>query len=104
MLHKLALVFIGLFALFSNLGFAQQTYIKVGEAQAKKSQLAFPLMNNVGTTKSASAIKGATEVYNSTKKNLELSSYFNIMPLEGFLENTSELSVKPKPESNGFFI
>lgn len=102
MLNKLSLIVATLLSLLSIGAFSQQTYIKVGEAQAKKSNLAFPLMNNVGTAKSAAAIKGATEVFNSAKKNLELSSYFNIMPIEGFLENTSELSVKPKPESNGF--
>ena len=70
--------------------------IKVGDAKSKKSNLAITPFNNVGTNKSAAGLKAAADVYQAAKRNLELSTYFNIMPATAFLENTAEVSVKPK--------
>ncbi len=98
---RLLLVFTIL--LFSIFSFSQQAEIKVGAAKSRKSNLAFPYFNNIGTNQSGAATKAAGEIYNSTKKNLELSTYFELMPLTAFLENTSNLSAKPKPgDTNGF--
>ncbi len=88
---------------FSTYLFSQQSVIKVGDAKSRKSNLAFPFFNNIGTNQSGAAMKAASEIYNSTKKNLELSTYFELMPLASFLEDTKNLSVKPKPgDANGF--
>lgn len=96
----LGTLFILFFSLFA---FSQQAIIKVGDAKSRKSNLALPYFNNVGTNQSGTATKAAGEVYTSAKKNLELSTYFEIMPITAYLENTSELSVKPKTsDANGF--
>ncbi len=96
-----SLLFIFLF--LSLTVFSQQAVIKVGEAKSRKSNLAFPYFNNTGTDQSGAATKAAGEIYNSAKKNLELSTYFQMMPLTAFLENTTNLSVKPKTsDANGF--
>jgi len=88
--------------LFSGLGaeksFADQTYIKVGDAKSKKSSLAFPYFNNMGTNNSGAIAAVAGEIYNTAKKNLELSTYFSIISNQGFLEDFSKKSLKPAPE------
>ncbi len=98
-----SVLFISLsFSLF-NVAQAQQAYIKIGEAQSKKSNLAFPPMNNLSGTKTSQHVSLATEIFNTAKKDLELSTYFNVMSQAAFLENTTNLSVKPKSsDSNGF--
>jgi TolB protein len=89
--------------IFSMTVFSQQAVIKVGEAKSRKSNLAFPYFNNVGTNLSGTATKAASEIYTSTKKNLELSTYFELMPVTAYLEDTKNLSVKPKTsDANGF--
>jgi TolB protein len=97
-------LFLGLTILFFSIfSWSQQAEIKVGEAKSRKSNLAFPYFNNTGTNQSGAATKAASEIYNSTKKNLELSTYFQMMPLTAFLEDTSKVSVKPKPAAvDGF--
>ena len=96
---------IGLFfiLLFSAIGYSQQAIIKVGDAKSRKSNFALPYFNNIGANQSGAATKAAGEVYSSTKKNLEFSTYFNMMPLSSFLEDTTNLSTKPKAsDPNGF--
>ncbi len=101
---KMKSVFIFLlgFSLFATAQ-AQQAYIKIGEAQSKKSNLAFPPMNNLSGVKTSQHVTLATEIFNTAKKDLELSTYFNVMSQAAFLENTTTLSIKPKSnDSNGF--
>ena len=102
---RLNFIFSVFYILFSSWSaFAQQPVIKVGEAQSKKSNLAFPIFNNIGTNKSGAATKTASDVYNAAKKNLELSTYFNMMAPASFLEKTEYFSAKPKSTdaANGF--
>ena len=89
--------------LTTTTSYAQQAYIKIGEAQSKKSNLAFPPMNNFSGTKTSQHVSLATEIFNTAKKDLELSTYFNVMSQAAFLENTTNLAIKPKfNDSNGF--
>lgn len=83
---------------------AQQAYIKIGQAQTKKSQLAFPFINQTNAEKTGQNLKISSEIHNVTKKDLELSTYFNIMPTQAFLEDTSSTSIKSVKEDarNGF--
>lgn len=67
--------------LFSSMVFAQNAYIKVGDAQAKKSNLAFPVMNQLNATKTGNHIKLAAQIHNTAMKDLELSTYFNQVAL-----------------------
>lgn len=89
--------------LFSSLALAQNAYIKVGDAQSKKSNLAFPIMNQMNAAKTGNHIKLATEVYNTALKDLELSTYFKIMSSAAFLEDTTNTSIKSKAlDTKGF--
>lgn len=82
---------------------AQQAYIKAGEAQAKKSNLAYPLFNNLGSNDSGVATAAAADIYNTSKSNFELSSYFVIMSNQAYLEDPAKTSLKPAPaDSKGF--
>lgn len=82
---------------------AQQAYIKAGEAQAKKSNLAFPPFNNLGSNTSGLATAAAGDVYSTAKGDLDLSSYFSILSNEAYLENPAKTSLKPAPaDSRGF--
>lgn len=88
---------------FSSSVFAQNAYIKVGDAQAKKSNLAFPIMNQLNAAKTGQHIKLATEVHKTALKDLELSTYFNVMKTDAFLEDTSVTSIKSKSlDAKGF--
>ncbi len=80
--------------------FAQEPLIKVGTAKAKKSELAFPIFNQVGPNKTTDALKAGVDVYETAKRNLELSGYFNVLSPAGFLENTATLSVRPHSTEN----
>lgn len=100
-LNMIPILFLAFF--FSITAFSQQAIIKVGEAKSRKSNFALPYFNNIGANQSGTATKAAGEVYSSTKKNLEFSTYFNMMPLTSFLEDTTNLSAKPKTsDPNGF--
>lgn len=83
---------------------AEEATIKVGQAKSKKSNLAFPSFNNVGSNKSNSSLKVANDIFNTAKSDLEISNYFNLMSPASFLENTANLSPKPKDidAANGF--
>lgn len=99
---KKYLLFLNFLFLFS-IAQAAEPVIKVGTARAKKSNLAFPAINDIGS-KSASASRAGNEVYNTAKGDLELSSYFTLLSPSSYLENTSNLSPKPKSNDtlNGF--
>lgn len=77
---------------------AQQSYIKVGEAKGKKSNLAFPPFNSIAKTSSPQAI----EIYETAKRDLDFSSYFTLINNSAFLEDPAKTAVKPAPEPNGF--
>ena len=95
--------FISFILAFSCFASAQQSYIQLGEAKSKKSVLAFPYFNNLGSNNSGSATAAAADIYLLAKKDLELSTYFQIMANTAFLEDPAKTSIKPAPkEINGF--
>lgn len=79
--------------LFARTSFGAEPVIKVGAARGKKSNLAFPVFNNSGKS---SLTNKSMEIYNTAKNDLELSSYFNMLSPNSFLENTANVSTKPK--------
>lgn len=82
---------------------ADQAYIKLGDAKVKKSIMALPLFNNLGTNNTGATIAAVSEIFTVAKKNLELSTYFSILPSEAYLEDLTKKSLKPVPEvTNGF--
>lgn len=82
---------------------AQQIYIKVGEAVAKKSNLAFPLFNNQGSVNSEKNLAAVSDIYSTAKKDFELSAYFNLISNQAYLEDPAKTSLKPLPEESGGF-
>lgn len=87
-----------LFLIFSQLSFAEQAYIKLGDAKAKKSAMAFPFFNNLGAENTGASIAAASEVFAVAKKNLELSTYFSIVSNDAYLEDLTKKSLKPTPD------
>ncbi len=82
---------------------AQQSYIKLGEAKSKKSVLAFPYFNNIGSSNTGAVTATAADIYNQAKNNLELSTYFQMMSNSAFLEDPAKTSIRPGPkEEDGF--
>lgn len=89
--------------IFCNFAFADQAYIKIGEARTKKSNLAFPFFNNLGTNKSGSSVSAAAEIHATAKRNFELCTYFQLLSNTAFLEDPATTGLKPKSsETNGF--
>jgi len=90
-------------SLISQLTWADQAYIKIGEAQGKKSNLAFPVLNQINTNKSSQNVKVAAEIHKVASDDLDKSTYFKLMSSAAFLENTSSTSIKSKVmDPNGF--
>lgn len=98
-----AIVTLCAFLLVSHNSLAEQSYIKVGDAKAKKSAMAFPFFNNLGANNTGSAVATASEIFSVAKKNLELSTYFSIISNDAYLEDLSKKSLKSVPdEITGF--
>jgi len=90
-------------SIFSQHAWSDQAYIKIGEAQAKKSNLAFPVFNQINTHKSSQNVKVAAEIHKVTTEDLEKSTYFKMMSSSAFLENTSTTPIKSKAmDPSGF--
>ncbi len=89
--------------LFVQTSWADQAYIKLGDAKSRKSNLAFPFFNNLGSNNAGSATSAAADIHATAKRNLELSTYFTMMSNSVFLEDPSKTGIKPKPgDSAGF--
>lgn len=79
-------------------------YIKIGEAQKKKSLLAFPVFQfsgNAAATPGHQAI--GSEIYRVISNNLTVSGYFQFISESAFLEDVTKTGIRPKPtDANGF--
>lgn len=102
-MKRLLLFFCFLF--FAVESFAQgQIYIKVGEANVKKSLLAVPPFVFLG---SPALVKNYREVgqdlYNVFYNDLDVSSYFQFIDQKAYLEDVTKVGLRPKPgEAGGF--
>ena len=101
---KMSVVFFSLYFSFLLSAFAQTTVsVDVGEAKTRKSLVALPAFNNVGSDISSSAIKTAQEVYDVIANDLDVTGFFTFIKPEAFLEDTSKLALRPAPlAANGF--
>lgn len=81
-----------------------QIYIKMGEANIRKSLLAMPPFLYLGNPKiSKDHLKVGKEIYDTVNNDLDVSSYFHYVRPSSYLENPSETGLKPKSqEENGF--
>ena len=81
-----------------------QIYIEVGQAQVKKSLLALPPLNYIGTqTTNPAHIKAGQDVYRVLLNDLAVSNYFTMIKPEAFLEDPSKVGLKPAPGEPGGF-
>lgn len=69
--------------------------IKLGDANTKKSLMAFPPLVLSGSS-SAKAIEQGTTLFNVILNDLTVSAYFQMIDQKAFLENTAKTSLKPK--------
>lgn len=81
-----------------------QIYIKVGEAQTKKSLIALPPLQFVGNPAAATQYQSVgAELFRVMQNDLNISNYFQFIPQSSFLEDTTKLGIKPAPaDPNGF--
>ncbi|MBX2987935.1 MAG: PD40 domain-containing protein [Bdellovibrionaceae bacterium] len=78
--------------------------IKLGEARAKKSLIAFPPLQFLGTPGAGSNYQAVgTELFNVIMNDLSVSSYFQFLPQSAFLEDTAKTGLRPAPaDPKGF--
>lgn len=79
-------------------------YIKLGEAQTKKSLLAFPAPQYSGTPGANPNYKSiGSDLFNTIQTDLIVSGYFQMIQASAFLEDTTKVGLKPAGvEENGF--
>lgn len=79
-------------------------YIKVGEAQKKKSMLALPNFQFTGTPAATPNFQAlGSEIYRVVSNDLQVSGYFQFLPENAYLEDPAKTGIRPKPiEPNGF--
>lgn len=85
-------------------GAGSEPYIKLGEAKARKSLLAFPPLLYFGTpTTSSQYLKVGGDLFNVILNDLTVSSYFQMIDQKAYLENPSKTSLRPAPgDPKGF--
>lgn len=78
--------------------------IDVGQAQVKKSLIALPPLNYLGTqTTNAAHIQAGQNLYRVIVNDLTVSNFFTFIKPEAFLEDTNKVGLKPAPQTpNGF--
>jgi TolB protein len=81
-----------------------QIYIKMGEAQTKKSLLALPPLQFIGNPNASSNYQAiGAELFRVISNNLSVSTYFQFISQSAFLEDTSKTNIRPHPsDPNGF--
>lgn len=79
-------------------------YIKLGEAQTKKSLLAFPAPQYSGSSGANPNHKAiGSDLFNTIQTDLIVSGFFQMIQASAFLENTATAGLKPAGvEANGF--
>lgn len=79
-------------------------YIKVGEAKAQKSAMAFPALQFNGTPASAPNHQTVgADLYKVILNDLTVTDYFNFLDSKAFLEDPAKTGLRPAPtEANGF--
>ncbi|MBX3020691.1 MAG: PD40 domain-containing protein [Bdellovibrionales bacterium] len=101
-------LFVLLIVLLSTPLFAQEKpgdiIIDVGQAAVKKSLMAFPPPQYIGTQKTNAAhIQVGQNLYRVIVNDLTVSNFFTFIKPEAFLEDTNKVGMRPAPgDPNGF--
>lgn len=100
-LHALVFCFA---LIFASESFAQSNlYINVGAASVRKSKLALPDFQNVGSERTATALSLGKEIHSTVFFDLSVSSLFDFISSDAFLEDVNKVGPRPKPtDPNGF--
>jgi TolB protein len=79
-------------------------YIKVGEANLKKSPMAIPAFQFTGSpATSKDSIRVGKDLYDVFFNDMSASGYFEMMKKEAFLEDPSKVGLKPATQEAGGF-
>src|ERR1700722_20952037 len=79
-------------------------YIKVGEANIKKSLMAMPPFLFLSSPAGAPNFKTVgADLFNTVTNDLEVSNLFTLIKQAAFLEDTSKTGLTPAPASPGGF-
>lgn len=105
-MKRLQIVLLGFSLLLSIVARAEdsQIYIDVGQAQVKKSLLAFPTPQYIGTqTTNATHLQAGQNFFRVAYNDLNVSNYFTFIQPSAFLEDPNKVGLKPAPGTpNGF--
>jgi len=92
------------FSAFAQQEVKPQIYIKLGEAQTKKSLMALPafqFFGNPAVVPNYQAI--GTELFRTIQNDLSISNYFQFINQSAYLEDVSKTALKPFPtDQQGF--
>jgi TolB protein len=85
-------------------GSGSKIYIKMGDAQTKKSIIALPPLQFVGAASSATNFQSVGgELYKVIENDLTISTFFQFLKPSAFLEDVTKTGIRPFPgEANGF--
>src|SRR5438105_4057128 len=88
---------------FQNFAMAQEEdghiYIKVGEANVKKSLIATPPFLFLSTPSLAPNYKQVgTDLFNTVINDLEVSNLFTLIKQQAYLEDVSKVGLTPAPD------
>jgi len=79
-------------------------YIKIGEANLKKSLMAIPPFQYTGSPATAkNGVRVGKEFFDTFSKDMEISGYFEFVKPQAFLEDTSKVGLRPAPGEPGGF-
>src|SRR5262245_11900579 len=98
------LILVALITLSSTAQDSSQIYIDIGKGQVKKSLIALTPFLYVGTQASnASHIQAGQNLYRVIYNDLSVSNFFTFIKPEAYLENPSQVGLRPAPGTpNGF--
>lgn len=81
-----------------------EVYIKITQANFKKSLMALPPFQFVGTPNSSrDGFKVGKELFDVFRNDMEVSGYFEFVRSDAFLEDTAKVGLKPSSEEPGGF-
>ncbi len=94
---------ISFFICFTATKSQAQVQIDINQAKTKKSLVAFPplqFLGNPNVTKNFQSL--GAELFRVIFNDLSVSSYFQFISQNAYLEDTSKTGLRPVPEANGF--
>lgn len=78
-------------------------YINMGEAKFNKSLIAIAPLNYESPSATSAYKKYGKDISSIITNNIQASGYFNIIPREAFVEDVSQLGVKPRSKNQKGF-